>query len=206
MDGKQVTESSVVMAQMMIPQDANPAGNIHGGVVVKIIDEAAGVVAARHSRRNVVTASIDRMDFLHPIFVGDLLFFRASLNFVGRTSMEIGVRVEAENLLTGDVRHAASAYLTYVSLDEKGKPAEVPPLLVETEEGQRRHREAKARRAMRLAERNKEAECRKDQGGCTKRLYHLFVTQATGSVEYLQHEGISLLRTSGCRFLTPNLV
>jgi acyl-CoA hydrolase len=81
--------------------------------------------------------------------------------------MEIGVRVEAENLLTGEVRHAASAYLTYVSLDEKGKPAEVPPLRVETQEGQRRHREAKARRAMRLAERNKEAECRKDQGGCT---------------------------------------
>ena len=167
MDGKQVAESSVVMAQMMIPQDANPAGNIHGGVVVKIIDEAAGVVAARHSRRNVVTASIDRLDFLHPIFVGDLLFFKASLNFVGRTSMEIGVRVEAENLLTGEVRHAASAYLTYVSLDEKGKPVEVPPLLVETEEGQRRHREAKARREMRLAERNKEAAYRKDgQNGC----------------------------------------
>ena len=167
MDGKQIKESSVIMAQMMIPQDANPAGNIHGGVVVKILDEAAGVVAARHSRRNVVTASIDRMDFLHPIFVGDLLFFKASLNFVGRTSMEIGVRVEAENLRTGEVRHAASAYLTYVSLDKQGHPTEVPPLLVETEEQQRRHREAKARRAMRLAERNKEAACRKDPGGCT---------------------------------------
>src|SRR5512143_4289397 len=140
MEGKRVKDSSVIMAQMMIPQDANPAGNVHGGVVVKIIDEAAGVVAARHSRMNVVTASIDRIDFHHPIFVGDLLFFKASLNSVGRTSMEIGVRVEAENLMTGEVRHVASAYLTYVSLDEKGKPAEVPPLLVETEEGQRRHR------------------------------------------------------------------
>ena len=126
MEGKRVRDSSVIMAQMMIPQDANPAGNVHGGVVVKIIDEAAGVVAARHSRSNVVTASIDRMDFHHPIFVGDLLFFKASLNLTGRTSMEIGVRVEAENLLTGDVRHAASAYLTYVALDEQGKPRRFP--------------------------------------------------------------------------------
>ena len=126
MHGKPVKESSVITAQMMIPQDANPAGNVHGGVVVKIIDEAAGVVAARHSRCNVVTASIDRMDFHHPIFVGDLLFFKASLNFVGRTSMEIGVRVEAENLMTGEVRHAASAYLTYVAIDSQGQPRPVP--------------------------------------------------------------------------------
>src|SRR5512145_2404928 len=123
MEGKRVRDSSVIMAQMMIPQDANPAGNVHGGVVVKIIDEAAGVVAARHSRSNVVTASIDRMDFHNPIFDGDLLFFKASLNYVGRTSMEIGVRVEAENLMTGEVRHAASAYLTYVAIDRQGRPA-----------------------------------------------------------------------------------
>src|SRR5512136_1117966 len=134
MNGKPVNDSSVITAQMMIPQDANPAGNVHGGVVVKIIDEAAGVVAARHSRSNVVTASIDRMDFHQPIFVGDLLFFKASLNFVGRTSMEIGVRVEAENLMTGDVRHAASAYLTYVAIDKQGRPVEVPRLIAETDE------------------------------------------------------------------------
>src|SRR5512136_1912286 len=130
MEGKRVKDSSVITAQMMIPQDANPAGNVHGGVVVKIIDEAAGVVAARHSRSNVVTASIDRMDFHQPIFVGDLLFFKASLNYVGRTSMEIGVRVEAENLLTGEVKHAASAYLTYVAIDKRGHPAPVPQLLI----------------------------------------------------------------------------
>ncbi len=112
MEGKRARDSSVIMAQMMNPQDANPAGNVHGGVVVRIIDEAAGVVAARHARSNVVTASIDRMDFHNPVFVGDVLFFAASLNLVGRTSMEIGVRVEAENLITGVVRHAASAYLT----------------------------------------------------------------------------------------------
>lgn len=162
MEGKRVSESSVIMAQMMIPQDANPAGNVHGGVVVKIIDEAAGVVAARHARTNVVTASIDRMDFHFPIFVGDLLFFKASLNYVGRTSMEIGVRVEAENLMTGDVRHAASAYLTFVSIDKKGKPIPAPALILETEDERRRNCEAKSRRAMRLAERNKENGCTED--------------------------------------------
>ena len=158
MEGKRVKDSSVIMAQMMIPLDANPAGNVHGGVVVKIIDEAAGVVAARHSRSNVVTASIDRMDFHNPVFVGDVLFFKAGLNFVGKTSMEIGVRVEAENLITGVVRHAASAYLTYVALDLNGKPREVPPLMLETEEERRRNIEAKRRRDVRLAEKKLEAE------------------------------------------------
>jgi acyl-CoA hydrolase len=156
MEGKHVKDSSVVMAQMMIPQDANPAGNVHGGVVVKIIDEAAGVVAARHARSNVVTASIDRMDFHTPVFVGDLLIVNAGLNLVGRTSMEIGVRVEAENLITGEVRHAATAYLTYVALDNQGRPREVPPLILETEEEKRRTQEAARRREMRLAERKRE--------------------------------------------------
>jgi acyl-CoA hydrolase len=114
----------------------------------------------------VVTASIDRLDLHLPIFVGDLLFFKASLNYVGRTSMEIGVRVEAENLLTGEVKHAASAYLTYVALDTKGRPSEVAPLILETDEENRRNREAKARREMRLSERNKKAACRKDPGSC----------------------------------------
>lgn len=166
MDEKSVKKSSVIMAQIMNPQEANPAGNVHGGVVVKIIDEAAGVVAARHSRSNVVTASIDRMDFLHPIFVGDVLFFKASLNLVGRTSMEIGVRVEAENLMTGNVRHVASAYLTYVALDGQGKPAPVPGLILETDEDRRRNREAVSRREMRLAERKRETDGRKNTGKC----------------------------------------
>jgi acyl-CoA hydrolase len=155
MEGKRVKDSSVVMAQMMIPQDANPAGNVHGGVVVKILDEAAGVVAARHARSNVVTASIDRMDFHNPVFVGDVLFFKSSLNLVGRTSMEIGVRVEAENLITGEVRHAASAYLTYVALDQNGKPRDVPPLILETDEDRRRNTEAKRRRDVRLTEKKR---------------------------------------------------
>ncbi len=158
MEGKRVKDSSVIMAQMMIPQDANPAGNVHGGVVVKILDEAAGVVAARHARSNVVTASIDRMDFHNPVFVGDVLFFKASLNLVGRTSMEIGVRVEAENLITGIVRHASSAYLTYVALDRQGRPREVLPLILETDEERRRNLEAKRRRDVRLAEKQRKGE------------------------------------------------
>jgi acyl-CoA hydrolase len=167
MEGKRVNDSSVITAQMMIPQDANPAGNVHGGVVIKALDEAAGVVAARHARSNVVTASIDRMDFLHPIFVGDLLFFKASLNFVGKTSMEIGVRVEAEDLMSGEVRHVASAYLTYVALDKQGKPRGISPLILEADEDRRRNNEAKARREMRLAEKRSEAQCQKEPGACT---------------------------------------
>jgi acyl-CoA hydrolase len=156
MEGKRVRDSSVVMAQMMIPQDANPAGNVHGGAVVKIIDEAAGVVASRHARSNVVTASIDRMQFHTPVFVGDLLVVTAGLNLVGRTSMEIGVRVDAEDLISGEVRHAATAYLTYVALDAQGRPREVPLLIIETGEEKRRNEEAARRRETRLAEKKRE--------------------------------------------------
>ena len=150
MEGKTVKESSVTMAQLMTPQDVNLAGNVHGGVIMKLIDSAGGVVAFRHARGNVVTASIDHLNFHHPIFVGDLITLKASPNFVGRTSMEVGVRVEAEHLLTGEIRHTASAYLTYVALGEDGKPTELPPLITETEEEVRRNREAKARREIRL--------------------------------------------------------
>jgi len=166
MEGKRVKDSSVTIAQVMIPQDANPAGNIHGGVIMKLIDTTAGVVASRHARSNVVTASIDRLDLHYPVFIGDLLFFKASLNFVGRTSMEIGVRVEAENLLTGDVRNTASAYLTYVALDKKGRPTAVPPLILEIEEEVRRNREAKVRRKVRLAEKESEARCQREPETC----------------------------------------
>ncbi len=166
MDAKRVKDSSVVIAQVMIPQDANPAGNVHGGVIMKLIDTAAGVAAARHARSNAVTASIDRLDFHHPVYVGDLLFFKAGLNMAGRTSMEVGVRVEAENVITGEVRHTASAYLTFVALDENGRPREVPPLLIETEEEFRRNREAKIRREARLAEKRREETCQRDPGSC----------------------------------------
>lgn len=166
MKGKRVQDSSVVMAQVMLPQDANPAGNIHGGVIMKLIDTAAAVVASRHARCNTVTASIDRLDFHHPVYVGDVVFFKAGINLVGKTSLEVGVRVEAENAITGEVRHTASAYLTFVALDKEGRPAAVPPLIIETEDERRRNREAETRRASRLAERKQEASCQLDSRTC----------------------------------------
>ena len=149
MDGKTISESAVQTAQLMSPQDANAAGNVHGGVIMKLIDDAAGAVAYRHARSNVVTVSIDRLSFLNPIFVGDLVTFKASINMAGKTSMDIGVRVEAENLITGQLRHAASAYLTYVALDVDGKPKTVAPLIIETNEEERRFRQALARKEIR---------------------------------------------------------
>ncbi|GAB6126778.1 acyl-CoA thioesterase [Humidesulfovibrio idahonensis] len=148
-EGKTAAESAVTMTQQVLPEDANPAGNVHGGVILKLIDTAAGVVAMRHVRGWAVTASIDRMDFLKPVYVGELVVLKASLNMVGRTSMEIGVRVEAENLLTGAVRHTNSAYLTFVALDDKGCPRPAPPLLVEGEVAERRFRQALRRRELR---------------------------------------------------------
>ncbi len=134
------------MAHMMLPQHANPAGNVHGGVIMKFIDDAAGVVAAKHARTNVVTAAIERLDFHRPVFIGNLLILKASLNVTGRCSMEIGVRVEAEDLLAGDVRHIASAYLTFVSLNHEGRPLPVPSFIPETEDAMRRAQEAANRK------------------------------------------------------------
>ena len=159
MEGKRVHESAIIMSQLMNPEDTNLAGNVHGGVIMKLIDNAAGCVAARHSRSNVVTASIDRLDFYNPVFVGDLVTLKASLNFVGKTSMELGVRVEAENLITGHIRHTASAYLTFVALDSNGRPSHLSPLILETDEEKRRNQEARDRRITRLAERTKEKQC-----------------------------------------------
>jgi len=156
MKGKNTKETNVTISQLVTPQDANVAGNVHGGVIMKLIDTAAGVVAARHSNCNVVTASVDRVDFHNPAFIGEILTLRASLNFVGKTSMEIGVRVETENVLTAEKRHIASAYLTFVALDEKRRPKEVPPLILEAEDEIRRHQEAINRRKVRLAEKGRE--------------------------------------------------
>ena len=150
MESKTVKESATVLAQTMNPQDTNVAGNVHGGVIMKLIDSAAGVVALRHARSNVVTASIDRLDFHFPVYVGDLVTLKASLNFAGKSSMEIGVRVEAEDLLTGKVRHTASAYLTFVALDRDGKPRAIPAAVPETPEEIRRNHEAQQRREARL--------------------------------------------------------
>lgn len=142
---KTVCESRVEMAQVMFPSDANRAGNVHGGTIMKLIDTAAGIVAIRHCRTNVVTASMDRLDFYEPVFMGELVILRASINYVGNTSMEVGVRVEAEELMTGQVRHTNSAYLTIVSLGENRKPMAVPGITPQTDEEKRRFEEGKAR-------------------------------------------------------------
>jgi acyl-CoA hydrolase len=135
-------------------QDANTAGFVHGGVVMKICDEAAGIAAIRHCGVRVVTAGMDRMTFTEPVNVGELLRCRASVNAAWRTSMEVGVRVEAEDVRTGDVRHTSTAYVTMVALDERGQPTPVPPALAESDDERRRQREAELRRQNRLAERD----------------------------------------------------
>jgi acyl-CoA hydrolase len=133
---------------------------------MKEIDNAAGVVAVRHTRKICVTASIDRLDFHKPSFIGNLVTVKASVNMVGKTSMEIGVRVETEDLLAGTVTHLASAYLTFVALDENRRPVAVPPLKLVTDEDRRRNREAMARRALRLSEKKSESACQEDPGAC----------------------------------------
>lgn len=151
MDPKPVKESVTIMSMVMGPNDANTMGNVHGGVIMRQIDNAAGVAAKRHARHNAVTASIDRLDFHHPCYIGDVLTLRASVNLTGRTSMEVGVRAEAENPATGETRHIASAYLTFVALGEDRKPVAVPGILPETDEEVRRRQEAADRRNARLA-------------------------------------------------------
>jgi len=156
MEGKTVKETALVFSHFVTPQDANYYGNVHGGVIMRMIDDCGGVVAARHSHANTVTASVDRIDFHNPAFVGEILTFKAALNFVGRTSMEVGVRVETENIMTSEKRHIASAYLTYVALDNNRKPLEVPPVIPETEEEKSRNNQALSRRELRLAEKKRE--------------------------------------------------
>jgi acyl-CoA hydrolase len=135
-----------------MPQDANIAGNVFGGAILKMVDEVAYVAATKHARTNVVTASVDRMAFLSPVRVGDLVTLKANLNAVWHTSMEVGVRVEAENPRTGETRHTGSSYLTLVALGEDGRPTPVRDLILETVEDHRRNREAMRRRARRLEE------------------------------------------------------
>ena len=135
-----------------MPMDANISGNVFGGTILRLIDEVGGVVALKHARSNVVTASVDRMDFYSPVYIGDILRLNASINYVHRTSMEVGVRVEAENPSTGETRHTGTCFLTYVALDNNRKPCAVPSLKLDTDEEKRRWSEAEARRSARLRE------------------------------------------------------
>jgi acyl-CoA hydrolase len=145
--------SCAELIRWMSVQDANSAGFVHGGVVMRMCDEAAGIAAIRHCGRRVVTAGMDRMTFALPLYVGELLRCMATVNAVWRTSMEVGVRVEAENPVTREVRHTSTAYLTMVAVDEHGQPVPVPPLEVSDETERRRQREAETRRRNRLTER-----------------------------------------------------
>jgi len=151
-----ISETQHETAQLMMPQHANVLGHVFGGVVLSMMDTTAAVSAIRHARLACVTVSVDRVDFREPIHVGDLVIMKSSVNYVGRTSMEIGVRVETENLLTGLRRHTNSCYLTFVAVDRNGKPVPVPPLKPETPDEVRRHEAARVRRASRLKERMSE--------------------------------------------------
>ena len=150
MKEKKVSESRTEMSQLMMPQHANLAGTIYGGVILSIADGVAYVCASRHAGPRCVTVSVDQVDFRKPIRIGEVVMFKASVNYVGHTSMEIGIRIEAEDLKTGEKRHTNSCYITMVALDEKGKPTEAPRLIAETPIEKNRMRDGKIRRDIRV--------------------------------------------------------
>jgi len=148
---RSVSDSAVTLTQMMEVTDANVTGNVHGGVIMRLVDTAAALAAIKHSGGVALTVGIDEMTFLEPIHIGEVVVLDASVNDVGTTSMECGVRVEAQDPLTGVIRHVNSAYLVFVAVDREGRPRPVPPLLVESDVQRRRQREAKLRRERRIA-------------------------------------------------------
>jgi acyl-CoA hydrolase len=155
MEGKPVRESASEYSELALPIDANGWGHVLGGKVMHLVDLAGAMAAMRHARRGVVTAAVDSLHFLHPVNMGELIMLSSAVNRVFRTSLEVGVRVVTENLLTGSQRHTCSAYLTFVAMDENGMPAVIPPVIPETDAEQRRYREAGERREYRLAMRNR---------------------------------------------------
>lgn len=157
-EGRRPSASSVILSLLMGPNDANVMGNVHGGAIMRLADEAGALAAIRHARCSVVTVRLDSMTFIEPVLVGDLLQLKAMVNWVGRTSIEVGIRVEAENPLTGERTHTNSAYAVYVALNEQGRPRPVPPLIIETEEEQRRWQEAQARQERRLQQKRDKEE------------------------------------------------
>lgn len=154
-EARKVSESQVVMTELVLPTHTNALGSVFGGTVMSWIDIAAAICAQRHSRKAVVTAHIDEVQFIAPVYKGWVINLKASINQVGNTSMEVGVRVDAENPQTGEMFHTASAYLTFVALDSHGKPTKVNPLIIESEDEKRRYDAAVSRRNMRLQSRVK---------------------------------------------------
>jgi acyl-CoA hydrolase len=157
MESKPAHQSQAVLSELALPNDANGLGAVLGGKIMHLVDIAGAIAAARHCRGFVVTASCDHMDFLQPVHIGELIILRASVNRAFRTSMEVGVKVFAEDLRGGEIRHVASAYLTFVALDDERRPVPVPPLVPESEQDKRRYEQAGARRAYRLGHRNRNA-------------------------------------------------
>ncbi len=144
------SDSEVALSHQTNPSDANPLGDVHGGYIMKLVDEAGGLAAMRHARRPVVTVAVDSMSFLSPVRVGHLVTLRAKVNWVGTTSIEVGIRVEAENPVTGEITHTNSAFAVFVALDDSGRPAPVPPLILENDQDRRRWEEGADRQALRL--------------------------------------------------------
>jgi len=157
-DPKPVSASRVSLAQLMQPTHANNHGNVHGGWIMKLVDEAGALACMRHAQQRVVTVAVDQMTFRQPIRIGDLVTLTAEVSYVGRTSMEAEVQVVAENPVTGECTHTNTAYLVYVALDEDGRPSPVPPLLPETEEQRSRMAEGRSRQAYRLAQNRRAAD------------------------------------------------
>ena len=147
---KPISASRIMLSQLMHPEHANLLGNVHGGWIMKLVDEAGALACMRHAQRKVVTVTIDSMDFRQPIRIGDLVILKAEVLYTGRTSMEASVEVHAENPITGEQTHTNTAYLVYVALDDAGRPTPVPPLLAETEEEQQKLGQGKVRQEQRL--------------------------------------------------------
>jgi uncharacterized protein (TIGR00369 family) len=147
---KPIRDSRVMLSQLMHPEHANLLGNVHGGWIMKLVDEAGALTCMRHAQRKVVTVTIDSMDFRQPIRIGDLVILKAEVSYTGRTSMEASVEVHAENPITGEQMHTNTAYLVYVALDDAGRPTPVPPLLAETAEEQQKLEQGKVRQEQRL--------------------------------------------------------
>lgn len=150
MEGKLVSASRITLAQLLQPQHANTHGNVHGGWIMKLVDEAGGLVCMRHSQQRVVTVALDQMVFKQPILIGNLVTLVAEVSYTGRTSMEVEVRVTAEDPLSGKITDTNSAYLVYVALDENGVPTPVPPIIPETERQKKRLLHAKDRQENRI--------------------------------------------------------
>ena len=148
---KTVADSTAILSEVMMPLHANHYGSVHGGTILKLVDEAAFVAATKHARKNVVVASMDNIEFRHPVGVGDVLTLRASVYHVGRTSMDVEVEIETEKIKQGKILKVGSAYLTMVAMDKKGKPAEVPRLILKTKEEVEKNKQIKLKRQERLA-------------------------------------------------------